>query len=89
MRAIVDTHVQAASSELGTAEPPSSTGSKSPNTLRSSGTANLLPTIYDARVPGCAVLPEESWNKSNSRSGTFRFRPQRDISDSSNEFARP
>src|ERR1700688_143137 len=59
------------------------------NTLRSWGTTNLLPTIYDVRVPGYAVLPEESWNKSNSCSVTLRFKPQKDISDANNAFARP
>jgi hypothetical protein len=58
-------------------------------TLRSSGTTNLLPTIYDTRVPGYAVLPEVSWSKSNSCSVTFRFKPQRDISDANSAFARP
>jgi hypothetical protein len=58
------------------------------NTLRSWGTTNVLPTIFDARVPGYAVLPEESWNKSNSCSVTFRFKLQRDISDANNEFER-
>src|ERR1700683_243915 len=59
------------------------------NTLRSWGKTSLLPTTYDARVPGYAVLPEESWNKSNSCSVTFRFKPQRDISDANSGFARP
>jgi hypothetical protein len=49
---------------------------------------SLLPTIYDARVPGYAVLPEVSWSKSNSCSVTFRFKPQRDTSDANNEFER-
>src|ERR1700733_10579420 len=61
-------------------------GRLSSNTRRSSGTTNLLPTIYDACVPGYAVLPGVSWSKSNSCSVTSRFKPQRDISDANNEF---
>ena len=70
MRAIVDAHVQATSSELRhrrTAE----FNRQQVTELRSSGTTNLLPTTYDARVPGCAVLPEESWNKSNAIENCF------------------
>src|SRR5271168_3460827 len=59
------------------------------NTLQSWDTTSLLPTIYDARVPGYAVLPEVSWSKSNSCSVTFRFKRRRDTSDANNEFERP
>jgi len=64
-------------------------GRLSNNTPENRETSSSLRTIYDAGVPVCAVLLEERWNRSNSCSGTFRFKQRRDTSDVNDEFERP